>query len=81
MMRLKRMLGRWPIERPRSCAHDTHTDRSIHPKPPPNTNDHDHEQDLWAAILFIAHIGLIVYIAFVPGLKALRSGDLTKSGG
>ena len=34
-------------------------------------------QDLWAAILFLAHVGFIAYLAFVPGLKALREQDLT----
>ncbi len=40
-----------------------------------------HRQDLWAAALFVIHLGVIAYIAFVPGLKALRSGELTKPSG
>lgn len=34
-------------------------------------------QDLWAAILFLAHVAFIAYLAVVPGLKALRDQDLT----
>jgi len=34
-------------------------------------------QDLWAAILFLAHVGFIAYLAFSPGLKALRDQKLT----
>ena len=34
-------------------------------------------QDLWAAVLFLLHLGLIVYLAVGPGIKALNSKDLT----
>jgi len=34
-------------------------------------------QDVWAAILFLAHVGFIAYLAFGPGLRALRDNDLT----
>lgn len=33
---------------------------------------------MWAALLFLLHLAVIVYIAVVPGVKALRSGELTK---
>lgn len=36
---------------------------------------------MWAALLFLLHIGVIVYLAVVPGLKALRSNELTKNTG
>jgi hypothetical protein len=34
-------------------------------------------QDVWAAILFLAHVGFIAYLAFGPGLRAVRENDLT----
>ena len=34
-------------------------------------------QDVWAAILFLLHLGFIIYLAAVPGWKALMSNDLT----
>lgn len=34
-------------------------------------------QDAWAAVLFLAHLGFIAYLAFARGLKALRDQDLT----
>jgi len=36
---------------------------------------------VWAAALFVLHLGVIAYLAVVPGLKALRSGELTKPSG
>lgn len=34
-------------------------------------------QDLWAAVLFILHLGVMFWVALGPGLKSLRNANTT----
>jgi hypothetical protein len=34
-------------------------------------------QDLWAAVLFILHLGVMFWVALGPGLKSLRNTNTT----
>lgn len=34
-------------------------------------------QDLWAAVLFVLHLGVMFWVALGPGLKSLRNTNAT----